>query len=128
RPDIRLGNVVLLAPDMDFQIFQRILPRIAPIAETITIYATNGDRPLALSAQLHGYPRLGEAENDFSQLDPVEVIDLSDLPVESPTGHLYHIHSNAVGDDLNQLLNKGKRAADRRKLVRTGNNTWKMQP
>lgn len=128
RPDIRLGNVVLLAPDMDFQIFQRILPRIAPIAETITIYATNGDRPLALSAQLHGYPRLGEAENDFSQLDPVEVIDLSDLPVESPTGHLYHIHSNAVGDDLNQLLNEGKRAADRRKLVRTGNNTWKMQP
>jgi len=66
HPDIQLGHVVLLAPDMDFGIFERILPRIAPIAESLTVYVTAGDRPLALSAQLHGYPRLGEAGNDVS--------------------------------------------------------------
>ena len=78
-PDIRLGDVVLLAPDMDFGIFQRLLPRIAPIARNITVYMAAGDRPLAVSAQLHGYARLGEAGNDVASLSGVEVIDLSDL-------------------------------------------------
>jgi esterase/lipase superfamily enzyme len=128
HPDIRLGEIVLLAPDMDFEIFQRILPRISPSVEHITVYVTTGDRPLALSAQLHGYPRLGEAGNDVSKLAGVEVIDLSDLPADSPTGHLYHIYSNDVGNDLSQLLNEGKRAASRRNLLRSGSNTWRLQP
>ncbi|MBT8100464.1 MAG: alpha/beta hydrolase, partial [Gammaproteobacteria bacterium] len=127
HPDVRLGEIVLLAPDIDFAIFQRMLPDISPIAENITIYVTSGDRPLALSAQLHGYPRLGEAGNDVSTIADVEVIDLSDLPVESPTGHLYHIYSKQVGDDLSQLLNDGKHAAERRNLLRTGSNTWSMK-
>ncbi|UWQ14069.1 alpha/beta hydrolase [Aliiroseovarius sp. M344] len=124
NPDIRIDEVVLLAPDMDFQIFERILPRIRPIVGNITIYITSGDRPLALSAQLHGYPRLGETGNDVSNLSAVEIIDLSDLPAESPTGHLYHIYSEEVGADLSQLLNEGKPANKRRNLVRTGKNLW----
>ncbi len=127
NPDIRLDQVVLLAPDIDFGIFQRILPRIRPIARNITIYVTTGDRPLALSAQIHGYPRLGEAGNDVSALGDVEVIDLSALPVESLSGHLYHIYSADVGRDLDLLLNHGLRAAQRPQLVSAGPNLWAMQ-
>lgn len=127
RPDIQLGEVVLLAPDMDFQIFERILPRIRPVAANITIYVTQGDRPLALSEQLHGYPRLGEAGNNVARLEGVEVIDLSDLPGRDPTGHLYHIYNAALGDDLGQLLNEGKQAAARRNLTSAGRNLWKLQ-
>ena len=128
HPDIRLGHVVLLAPDMDFGIFERILPRVRPIAETTTVYATTGDRPLALSAQLHGYPRLGETGNDVSRLAGVEVIDLSDLPSEGPTGHLYHIYSRAVGEDLRRLLLAGERADARQGLVAQGENLWRLRP
>lgn len=128
NPQARVGEVVLLAPDMDFQIFQRMLPRIRPIVSNITIYVTSRDRPLALSAQVHGYPRLGEAGNDVASLPGVEVIDLSDLPVGGPTGHLYHVYSPEVGDDLSQLLNEGKRAAERRHLERTGSNLWRLLP
>lgn len=127
-PDIRLDQVVLLAPDMDFGIFERILPRIRPIAENITIYVTRGDHPLALSAQLHGYPRLGEAGNDVAVLGDIEVVDLSALPSNSPTGHLYHIYSADVGRDLGQLLNQGLKAADRSNLRQVGPNLWSMQP
>ena len=128
HPDIRLGHVVLLAPDMDFGIFERILPRVRPIAESMTVYATSGDRPLALSAQLHGYPRLGETGNDVSRLAGVEVIDLSDLPSEGPTGHLYHIYSRAVGEDLRRLLHAGERADARQGLVAQGENLWRLRP
>jgi len=127
KPDARFANVVLLAPDMDFGLFQRILPRIRPLADRLTIYVTSGDIPLALSAQLHGYPRLGEAGNDVASLSGVEVIDLSDLPDDSPTGHLYHIHSQVVGADLDALLNRGEAAQERKGLSQVGENSWLLK-
>jgi len=127
RPDLRVGEVVLLAPDMDFDIFRRMLPRIRPLARGITIYTAGSDRPLALSAQLHGYPRLGQSGNDVARLGDVEVIDISDLPVRSPTGHLYHIYSGEVGEDLRQLLVEGRRPPDRSRLVATGSNSWSLR-
>jgi len=116
-----------LAPDMDFGIFQRILPRISSIAETITVYVADDDRPLALSASLHGYPRLGQAGNDVATLEGVEVVDVSDLPAATPSGHIYHVYSESVGDDLDQLLNDGRRAAQRRNLIQDGVNLWRLQ-
>lgn len=124
----QIGEVVLLAPDMDFGIFQRLLPRIRPLASSITVYVTERDWPLALSAQLHGYPRLGEAGNPVEALDGVEVIDLSDLQVRSSSGHLYHIYNSEVGDDLAQLLKQGLHAGERRNLVQDGPNLWRLQP
>ncbi|MCK0103653.1 hypothetical protein [Pseudohalocynthiibacter sp. F2068] len=73
------------------------------------------------------YPRLGEAGNDVSRLAGVEVIDLSDLPSEGPTGHLYHIYSKAVGDDLRRLLNAGEGASRRRGLVAESDNLWRLR-
>lgn len=127
RPDIMLGDVVLLAPDMDFDVFALLLPRIRPIVRSITVYVAEGDRPLALSEQVHGYPRLGQSGNDVSQLEGVEVIDLSDLQVRSPTGHLYHVYNAEVGADMDQLLNQGLPAASRRNMQKVGPNLWRLQ-
>jgi esterase/lipase superfamily enzyme len=127
-PDVRLGDVVLLAPDMDFDLFARLLPRIRPIVRSITVYVASADRPLALSEKVHGYPRLGQTGNDVAQLDGVEVIDLSDLPVRSATGHLYHVYNAEVGHDLDQIFNEGLRADARRNLVQSGSNLWRLQP
>jgi esterase/lipase superfamily enzyme len=127
RPDARLGDVVLLAPDMDFGVFARLLPRIRPIVRSITIYVADGDRPLALSESVHGYPRLGQSGNDVSVLEGVEVIDLSDLQVRSPTGHLYHVYNLEVGVDMDQLLNQGLPAAERQNMQQVGANLWRLQ-
>lgn len=127
RPDARLGDVVLLAPDMDFGVFARLLPRIRPIVRSITIYVADGDRPLGLSESVHGYPRLGQTGNDVSLLEGVEVIDLSDLQVRSPTGHLYHVYNVEVGADMDQLLNRGLPAAERPNMLQVGPNLWRLQ-
>lgn len=128
RPNIMLGDVVLLAPDIDFDVFARLLPRIRPIVRSITVYVADSDRPLSLSEQVHGYPRLGQAGNDVAHLGGVEVIDLSDLQVRSPTGHLYHIYNAEVGVDMDQLLNHGLRAAERNNMRQAGPNLWRLQP
>ncbi|PWJ20763.1 alpha/beta hydrolase [Jannaschia seohaensis] len=115
-------------PDIDLGIFKRILPRFRPVAQNITVDAMSGDRPLALSAQLHGYPRLGEAGNGVSDLEGVEVIDLSDLPNEGPAGHLNHVYNEAVGDDLRRLLHSSERADARLGLVVQGGILWSLRP
>lgn len=98
---------------MDFGIFERVLPRIRPIVSSIKVYVSDEDRPLAVSAQLHGYHRLGLAGKDVEALDGVEVIDVSGVPNESASGHLYHIHLRQVGQDLERLLSDDLPAADR---------------
>lgn len=125
-PDLKLGEVVLLAPDMDVAIFADLLDRLRPLASGITIYVSDNDRPLKLSEQVHGYPRLGQAGNDTARLTGVDVIDLSALPLRSPTGHLYHVYSPAVGADLDQLFSQGIRADARSNMTRIGPNLWQL--
>ena len=128
HPDVRLDNVALLAPDMDFDTFAGMLPSITGIAERITIYTTNADRALDLSETLHGYPRLGQSGNPVETLEGVEIVDISELPIDSASGHLYHIYGTQVGNDLDQLLNQGLGAAERTGLKQVGDNHWSLLP
>lgn len=123
-----VGSVVLLAPDIDFGVFAQRLPEIRPLARDITVYVSDGDWPLALSRQLHGYARLGETGNDVGALEGVEVIDLSDLPTRSVSGHLYHVYNPEVGADMAALLDGGRRAAARDGLTQIGPNLWRLAP
>ncbi len=128
KVELNIGHVVLAAPDIDYGIFRKLLPRVLGVTDSITIYASASDRPLAISAQVHGYPRLGEAGNDVSGLSGVEVIDVSDLRVMSASGHLYHIYNPEVGADLSQLLNLDRRARERENLEELGKNLWRLLP
>ena len=132
-----VDNVVLIAPDMDFDIFVQYLPRIRTVARTITVYISDNDLPLAVSAELHGYPRLGQTGNDVSGLDGVEFIDVSALsgitdidipgaPASALSGHIYHLSNRTVAADIATLLNENKRAADRPGMELLGPNFWRL--
>ena len=58
----------------------------------------------------------------------VEIIDVSDVPVQSPSGHLYHLYNNNAVADLYRLLNENKSATDRSNLKHRGKNYWRLQP
>jgi len=120
------NQVVLLAPDIDTGIFKQYLQEIKSVARTITVYVSSNDKPLALSSQVHGYSRLGEAGTHLQGLEGIEIIDLSDIPVRYPSGHVYHLYHDSVIDDLNQLLNEEKAASQRSNLKQIGENYWKL--
>ena len=122
-----LNQVVLIAPDIDVDIFKQYLPLIRPLARNMTVYVSSNDSPLALSRQVHGYPRLGEAGEHLEGLTDIEIIDLSDIPIRAPSGHVYHLYQSLVTEDLDQLINQNKPAAQRTNLKQVGENQWRLQ-
>jgi esterase/lipase superfamily enzyme len=120
------NQVVLIAPDIDVGIFRQYLPLIRPLARNLTVYVSSNDNPLALSRQLHGYPRLGEAGSHLDGLSGIDIIDLSNIPVRSPSGHVYHLHQSLMTRDLDQLINEDKPAMQRANLRQVGKNRWQL--
>jgi len=123
-----INQLVLLAADIDIGIFKQYLPKIRPLARNITIYVSANDSPLALSRQVHGYPRLGESGSHLDGLTGVDIIDLSEISVRYPSGHVYHLYNDIVASDLFQLLDSGKPASQRSNLKQEGENYWLLQP
>lgn len=121
------NQVVLIAPDIDVGIFKQYLPLIRPLAQNITVYVSDKDSPLALSRQVHGYPRLGEAGEHLDGLTDVEIIDLSHIPSRAPSGHVYHLYQSLVTEDFDQLINQNKPAAQRVNLKQVKENQWRLQ-
>ncbi len=121
------NQVVLIAPDIDVGIFEQYLPLIRPLARNMTVYVSSNDSPLALSRQVHGYPRLGEAGEHLEGLTDIEIIDLSEIPIRAPSGHVYHLYQNLVTEDLDQLINQSKPAVQRTNLKQVSENQWKLQ-
>ena len=80
------------------------------------------------TVKVPGCSRLGEAGPHLQGLTGVEIIDVSDIPVRYPSGHVYHLYHKLVVSDLTQLLNNGKSASQRSNLEQTGKNYWRLQP
>ena len=121
-----LNQLVLVAADIDAGIFKQVLPSIRPLVAGVSVYVSANDKPLALSSEVHGYPRLGETGAHLRGMDEVEIIDLSDLSARSFSGHLYHLYHDAVIADLRQLLVDQQAAADRSGLNRQADNYWRL--
>lgn len=126
-----LDELVLMAPDIDTAIFQQELPTLRPLAKRITLYASENDRALWLSHEVHGYPRLGEAGEQLMLMEGVETIDVSAVGLQRISGHLYHLFNPAVTADLERLLHTGNPAGERPGLEAAqldGKPYWRMLP
>jgi esterase/lipase superfamily enzyme len=131
-PDVPLINeLVLVAPDVDTDVFRQELPAVRRLTRRVTIYVSENDKALKLSNDVHGYPRLGEAGEHLSVFKGVETIDLSRVGTRRFSGHLYHLFHPAVIQDLTRLLHTGEPAAERpglRAAEREGRPYWRMMP
>jgi len=123
-----INQLILVAPDIDAGIFKQYLPSIRPLAATISLYVSDNDKPLALSREVHGYPRLGQTGKHLDGLKGVHIIDVSDIGTRSFSGHLYHLYHERAIADLKILLNSGQVAAKRQTLQKSGRQYWRLLP
>ena len=108
---------------------RQLLPRLAPLAGSVTLYASSNDTLLKLSRQLNGYPRLGEAGDYLTVAEGMETIDVSPSGRYQILGHEYFQFHPKVAADLVTLLSIGAKAAERsalRSRTRDGLFYWEF--
>ena len=127
-----IGELVLLAPDYDREIFLNETASIlAAVPSRVSLYVSSDDIPLMASAQVFHYPRLGDSRVGPPVFDGIETIDVSDA-VNVTAGHGYYEASKETIEDLHWLINRGIGAADRPTLksdqTENGQFYWRLVP
>lgn len=107
EPEPVFGQIVFTAPDVDRDYFVEAMRTIRPIAEGVTLYASENDVALRTSAVLHGAPRAGLAGESMIMMPGVDTIDMSAVEADS-LGHSYFAVNEGAIYDLFRLLWQGE--------------------
>jgi esterase/lipase superfamily enzyme len=108
-----VGEFVLLAPDIDREIFRRDLgPALVAAGLRVSLYTSSNDKAMASAMAIHGYRRAGDSSAGPLLVPGVETIDVTSAN-HSFLGHSYFGEGEMVAQDLGLLLNEGQSAAHR---------------
>ena len=138
RRELKLGNLVLAAPDLDLDVVQQRISaeRLPLVPERTTIYVSPIDRAMTIAEWLFGgRTRLGQLQpgdltpeqvHTLGQFGQIEIVD-----VRAPTdwlGHSYFYANPAVSSDLILLLrdHRDPGPATGRPLTHRRDNFWQL--
>jgi esterase/lipase superfamily enzyme len=124
REALRLGRLVMVAPDMDLDDFRDcVADGATEVPERTTLYVSSRDKALDFSAWMAGFARLGqpmqeltpkrvEFLEDDANVDVVDVVGAEDR-VGSWLGHSYFHEDPWVSTDVLLTLATGAHPLDR---------------
>jgi esterase/lipase superfamily enzyme len=127
---VRIGQLILAAPDIDAGEFAQKVPLIAPLGQRLTMYASSKDRALSLSRTVHGYARAGSADPSLTIVPPVETIDARAVD-KSFFGHLEGGRVPEILEDIGTLMEHNTHPDLRSGLTRNvfdGLDYWALVP
>jgi esterase/lipase superfamily enzyme len=100
-----LGRVILIAPDIDADLFVRDYAAFNEAASAISVYVSPQDRALKASRDVSHQSRLGEGRVDLSPLPTLDVVEvIQSRWVWWGSHHDYHLHDADVANDLREVL------------------------
>lgn len=123
-------EVILAAPDIDAEIFERdIVPAMQNAAERFTLYASSDDKALKLSKTVNGYARAGDSGETLVVTPGLDTVDATGIDTSLlGTGHFYYGTMRSVLDDFRAIMINGL-SPDKRNLkeqLRSGQEYWKI--
>lgn len=115
----KIKNVMLAAPDVDFDVFQRQVVEIGPAASRFVIFVSREDQALAASRRVWGdKPRAGGVDlsdpvfaQDFAK-DRILAIDLTGVTSDDPLHHGTFAQAPAVVRAIGERLAGGQALAE----------------
>jgi esterase/lipase superfamily enzyme len=134
--DLRVSNLILAAPDLDFEVVRQrlIAEKFGPAIGKITIYTNQEDTALDMSESLMGGTRLGRLGSEdlgqkesqiFSQVRNVHIINVEGEV--SFLGHSYFRDNPGVSSDLAILIRDGSEpGSTKRPFVHRILNFWDL--
>ncbi len=125
---VKFTQVILAAPDVDRDLFLNLARLYPEHAERTTLYASDGDLPVHLSAGLHDAPRAGYYL-PYTVAPGVDTVAVPDFDVDL-LGHSYFAQAEALLHDIYDLMRHGTPPAQRQRLspATDGNQSfWKLR-
>lgn len=102
-PQQRLGQLVMIAPDVDAEVFKDLVLRSGPFRRK-TLYVSNHDLALRAAGWLRpNAPRAGNAKEQYVVIRGMDTIDMSPLKA-GRSGHSVYSYSQLLFDDLGAVL------------------------
>ena len=117
--------MVLASPDIGEEEFRQrwVYELNSANAPRFTLYASNQDVPVALSAWLHGEPRLGSGGTGIAVLPSLDSIDASAITKEwFGLSHSYFGDNETVMSDLFLVIHQGLEPSKRPRLMKAKGN------
>jgi esterase/lipase superfamily enzyme len=106
-PDVRFGQLVLIAPDLDVRPFQRRdLAMLRRHCDRVTLYASDEDEALKASRALHGVWRLGLGGDSLVVLPDMDTVDATRVRTDL-LGHGSFASATFL-QDLAAILDEGR--------------------
>jgi esterase/lipase superfamily enzyme len=104
----RTSTVILIAPDIDVEVFRRQMGELARHDVSVYVFSSSRDRALLVSARLRGQPeRLGSLSDAATVADlPVTVIDLSDVVTQNDSLNHFKVATSPTMIALISGLNR----------------------
>jgi esterase/lipase superfamily enzyme len=136
RLDLKIANLVMAAPDLDFGVVRQrlIAEKFGPAIGQITIYSRKADQALGASETLMGGTRFGRVQASdlgaqeeiiFATVTNVNIIDVKGAG--GAFGHGYFRDNPAVSSDLILLLrDEALPGSTSRPLIHKFLNFWEM--
>jgi len=128
RGKVRFGQVFLAAPDVDRDLFLDLARLYPEHAERTTLYASNGDLAVHLSAKLHDAPRAGYF-TPYTVAPGVDTVAVPDFDLDL-LGHSYFAQAEALLHDIYDLMRYGQAPAHRLRIqpaLEDGVSFWKLR-
>ncbi len=102
-PEQRLGQLIMIAPDVDTEIFKDLISRSGPFQRK-TLYVSKRDLALRAASWLRsGVPRAGDAKKQYVVIKEMDTIDASPLKA-GLVGHSVYDYSQLMFNDLGAVL------------------------
>lgn len=115
----KIKNVMLAAPDVDFDVFRRQIMAMGVRPSLFTIFVSRDDEALAVSRRVWGdKPRVGavdpgaEPYRDVLQQDRIQVVDLTEISSGDQLGHTKFAESPSVVRSIGARLASGQSLND----------------
>ncbi|MCP5352827.1 MAG: alpha/beta hydrolase [Chromatiales bacterium] len=111
---VRFAQIILAAPDVDRDLFIDLAGVYGQFAERTTLYASDADLPVHVSAKLHDAPRAGYF-TPYTVVPGVDTIAVPDFDLDL-LGHSYFAQAEALLHDMFVLIRHGSAPGERQRL------------
>lgn len=128
RGKVKFGQIFLAAPDVDRDLFLDLARLYPEHGERTTLYASDGDLPVHLSAKLHDAPRAGYFK-PHTVTPGIDTIAVPDFDLDL-LGHGYFAQAEALLHDIYDLMRLGAAPGKRQRIMPTtedGANFWTLR-